>query len=167
MKVQDWIKIKLRPIMRPIVSFFLYFFYETSHTIGSSGKLIKGKKVVVNNTLFNLSSGSIIIGDYTFFGYNVMVLTGKHNFKDGKRAGLQEIMETNSWGGGKSEVPSEGYDIKIGSGSWICSGTIIVGGVNIGDNVIVYSGSIVTKDIPNFAVVAGVPAKVIGDTRDL
>ena len=72
--------------MRPIVRFFMYFYYETSCTLGNSGSLVLGKKVAVSNTLFNLSSGSIYIGDYTIFGQNVMVMTGKHNFIGGQRA---------------------------------------------------------------------------------
>lgn len=38
---------------------------------------------------------------------------------------------------------------------------IIVGGVTVGDGAVIAAGSIVTKDVPNFAVVAGVPAKVV------
>jgi len=73
------LKGKLRPVLRPVVRFILYYFYETSYTVGTSGRLLVGKKVAVANTLFNLSSGSITIGDYTIFGQNVMVLTGRHN----------------------------------------------------------------------------------------
>lgn len=49
---------------------------------------------------------------------------------------------------------------------WIASGVVISGGVTIGDNFIVAANAVVTKDLPDFAVAAGVPAKVIGDTRD-
>lgn len=152
--------------MRPIVRFFMYFYYETSCTLGNSGSLVLGKKVAVSNTLFNLSSGSIYIGDYTIFGQNVMVVTGRHNFLGGQRAGLDSVMHSETWGGGKLEVPSSGYDIHIGSGAWIASGAIIIGGVKIGNNVIVAAGAVVTKDLPNYAIAAGVPAKIIGDTRD-
>lgn len=157
---------RLRPFMRPLVRWMLYYFYETSYTMGSGGKLNVGKKVAVANTLFNLSSGSINIGDYTIFGQNVMVLTGRHNFINGQRAGLEEVMNGPAWGGGDSEVPTSGYDINIGSGAWIASGAVIVGGVSIGNNVIVAANSVVTKSVPDYAIVAGVPAKIIGDTRD-
>lgn len=157
---------RLRPLMRPIVRFFLYYFYDTSYSMGSGGKLIVGKKVATANTIFNLSSGSIYIGDYTIFGQNVMILTGRHNFVNGHRAGLEVVKNGPEWGGGEIEVPSEGYDISIGSGTWIASGALITGGVTIGDNVIIAAGSVVTKDLPDFAVAAGVPAKIIGDTRN-
>lgn len=159
------LKVKLRPLMRPLVRFFLYYLYETSYAIGSGGKLVIGKKVAVANTLFNLSSGSIYIGDYTIFGQNVMVITGRHNFIDGQRAGLKDVIDGSSWGGGEKEVPSSGYDIHIGTGTWIASGAIISGGVRIGNSVIVAANAVVTKDVPDYAIVAGVPAKIIGDTR--
>jgi acetyltransferase-like isoleucine patch superfamily enzyme len=157
----------LRPVMRPIVRWLLYYFYETPYTMGTGGQLVLGKKVAVANTLFNLSSGSIHVGDYTIFGQNVMVLTGRHNFVNGRRAGLDEVMKGPSWGGGDKEVPSSGFDIHIGSGSWIASGAVILGGVTIGSNVIVAANAVVTKSVPDFAIVAGVPARVIGDTRNL
>lgn len=133
--------------------------------MGSGGSLLVGNKVAVANTLFNLSSGSIYIGDYTIFGQNVMVLTGRHHFIDGYRAGLGDVINGSSWGGGDKEVPSSGYDIHIGRGCWIASGAVITGNVIIGDNVIVAANAVVTRSVPDFAIVAGVPAKVIGDTR--
>jgi len=156
---------KLRPFMRPIVRWLLYYFYETSYTMGSGGQLVLGKKVAVANTLFNLSSGSIHIGDYTIFGQNVMLLTGRHNFVDGRRAGLDDVINGPAWGGGDSEVPPSGFDIVIGSGTWIASGAVVIGGVTIGDNVIVAANAVVTRSVPDYAIVGGVPARVIGDTR--
>ena len=63
-------------------------------------------------------------------------------------------------------MPRKGFDIRIGSGCWIASGAIISGGVTIGNNVIVAANAVVSTDIPDFAVAAGVPARVVGDTRD-
>lgn len=49
----------------------------------------------------------------------------------------------------------------IGNDVWIGSRVIILGGVTIGDGVVIAAGSIVTKNVPSYAVVAGVPAKVV------
>lgn len=166
MSVAQYIQRRMRPFMRPIVRWLLYYFYETSYLVGEGGRLVVGKKVAVANTLFNLSSGSIYLGDYTIFGQNVMVITGRHNFIHGQRAGIDLVKNTDAWGGGEIEVPSSGYDIHIGKGSWIASGAIITGGVVIGDNVIVAAGAVVTKDVPDHAIVGGVPAIIIGDTRN-
>lgn len=51
--------------------------------------------------------------------------------------------------------------VSIGKNSWIGAGAIILDGVSVGEGVIVGAGAVVTKDIPDFAIVAGVPAKII------
>ena len=122
---------------------------------GCSNKLIIGNGVSTINTLFNTASGKIVIGNNTIFGHNVMVLTGRHDFTNGRRKKLVT---------GEPEAPSSGFDISIGEGCWVASGVIIVGGVTIGNNVIIAAGSVVTKDIPSGKFVAGIPAKIIKNT---
>jgi len=48
----------------------------------------------------------------------------------------------------------------------IGSGATILAGITIGENALVGAGAVVTKDVPDFAIVAGVPAKVMGDVRE-
>ncbi len=50
--------------------------------------------------------------------------------------------------------------IEIGSDVWICENAIILGGVTIGDGAVIGAGTVVTKDIPPYAVAVGNPAKV-------
>jgi acetyltransferase-like isoleucine patch superfamily enzyme len=52
--------------------------------------------------------------------------------------------------------------VVIGDRAWLCFRCIVMPGVTLGEGCVVASGSIVTKDVPAFAVVAGIPAKVIG-----
>ena len=52
-------------------------------------------------------------------------------------------------------------DVEVGSNVWIGYGACILRGVRVGDNAIVGTNSVVTKDVPANAVVAGVPARVI------
>ena len=47
----------------------------------------------------------------------------------------------------------------------IGSNATIIAGVTIGEGALIGAGAVVTKDVPDFAIVAGVPAHVIGDTR--
>ena len=51
--------------------------------------------------------------------------------------------------------------VKIGHNCWIGGRSVINPGVTIGDNVVIASGAVVTKDVPDNAVVAGVPAVII------
>lgn len=51
--------------------------------------------------------------------------------------------------------------IKIGNDVWLGKNVIITNGVNIGNGVIAAAGAVITKDVPDYAVVAGVPARII------
>jgi acetyltransferase-like isoleucine patch superfamily enzyme len=72
---------------------------------------------------------------------------------------------------GNVEISNGGHDINtfepysnpliIGSGCWIGHGVKIINGVKIGNNVIIGGGSVVINDIPDNAIVVGVPAKVV------
>ena len=54
---------------------------------------------------------------------------------------------------------------RVGKGASIGSGATIVPGVTIGAGALVGAGAVVTRDVPPFAIVAGVPARVVGDVR--
>lgn len=56
----------------------------------------------------------------------------------------------------------KGAPVEIGAFSWICSRSMILPGVRIGEGAIVASGAIVTKDVEPYAIVAGIPARTIG-----
>ncbi|WP_277755906.1 CatB-related O-acetyltransferase [Paenibacillus luteus] len=51
--------------------------------------------------------------------------------------------------------------VVLGNDVWIAAGTIILPGIKIGNGAIIAAGAVVTKDVPDYAVVAGVPAKII------
>lgn len=51
--------------------------------------------------------------------------------------------------------------INIGHDVWIGARAIIMDGVNVGNGAVIAAGAVVTKDVPDFAVVAGIPAKII------
>jgi acetyltransferase-like isoleucine patch superfamily enzyme len=107
------------------------------------------------NTLFNLSSGQITVGDHTFTGHNVSIITGTHDYQ-----ALLADRLTN--------IPESGRDITIGQGVWIGSNAIILGPCTIGDHAVIAAGAVVTagSQIPAGAIVAGIPAKVIKQIDD-
>ena len=139
-------------LLKPIVNRVYLLAMKNYYCHGNNKKLHLGKNVSALNAIFNVSSGHIYIGDYTIFGHNCMIITGRHEFLNGKRKKLVT---------GGPEAPTSGYDIVIGKGCWIASGAIISGGVTIGDNVIIGAGSVVTKDVPSGVFAAGIPARII------
>ena len=54
---------------------------------------------------------------------------------------------------------------RVGRRASIGSNATILGGIQIGEQALVGAGAVVTRDVPDFAVVAGVPARVVGDVR--
>lgn len=64
-----------------------------------------------------------------------------------------------SWCDSQSLIPYK--NITIGNDVWIGTHSMILGGVKIGDGAVIGAGAVVTKDVPPYAVVGGVPAKII------
>jgi acetyltransferase-like isoleucine patch superfamily enzyme len=95
--------------------------------------------------------GSVVLGDGVRIGAHASVLGFTHRSED---------LERPIW---KQGLASAG--ITIADDVWIGSGAIVLDGVAIGSHVIVAAGAIVTKDVPDWAVVAGNPAKVVRDRR--
>lgn len=63
------------------------------------------------------------------------------------------------------EQPSRSLGIRIGADVWIGANAGITDGVTIGDHAVVAMGAVVTHDVPDWAIVGGVPARLIGDRR--
>lgn len=64
------------------------------------------------------------------------------------------------------DQPVKSKGIVIGADGWIGANAGITDGVRIGDHAVVAMGAVVTRDVPDWALVAGVPAEVIGDRRE-
>lgn len=121
---------------------------ETMLVFGDPSRLHIHPSAKVNNALFNLSSGEVTIGEHTFFGHTVSVLTGTH---DVERFGAER----------QDAIPSEGRDVHIGQGVWVASNATVVGPCRIGDHAVIGVGSLVLADVEAYNIVAGSPAKVI------
>ncbi len=106
---------------------------------------------IPKSVVFNTRSGCIHVGRNTIFGYDVLLLAGTH-LTFAKATGERKPVH---------HLPESGKDIRIGSNCFIGSRAIVVGPVVIGDNAAVGAGAVVTKDVPSFALVAGVPARIV------
>jgi acetyltransferase-like isoleucine patch superfamily enzyme len=103
---------------------------------------------ILNNALINLSSGVVTIGEYAFFGHNVSILTGTH---DWTKFGAERQVA----------VPKSGRDVVIEEGAWLSSHVVVVAPCRIGAHSVVGVGSLVLGDVEPYTVVAGSPAKVL------
>jgi acetyltransferase-like isoleucine patch superfamily enzyme len=63
------------------------------------------------------------------------------------------------------DQPVTSRGIRIGADVWIGANAGVTDGVTVGDHAVVAMGAVVTRDVPDWAVVGGVPARVIGDRR--
>ncbi|MFT3729341.1 MAG: acyltransferase [Terricaulis sp.] len=73
---------------------------------------------------------------------------------------------TNDDGGAQSEADWAVVPTMVKRRASIGSNATIMGGVTVGANALIGAGAVVTKDVPDYAIAAGVPAKIVGDVRD-
>ena len=92
--------------------------------------------------------GPVFIGDDVMMGPHCTIYTQNHSFNE-----LDKPMNQQGF---SSERP-----VVIGNDVWIGGHVIILPGVKVGSGSIVGAGSVVTKDVPNYAIVAGNPARII------
>lgn len=124
-------------------------FCEKQFTIYNGHKNIQiGNNVYLTDSLLNAgdNNGKIIIEDFVFFGHRVQVLARSHDYLNVKLERQLNVIEKA---------------ILIKEGAWIGSGSIILPGVIIGKNSVIGAGSVVTKNVPDYCVFAGNPAKLI------
>lgn len=99
---------------------------------------------------------NVIIGKYFMCGPEVVIAMGEHNFKS---AGVPIIFS------GQPKIKNT----IIGDDVWVGYRALIRQGIKVGNGAIIAMGATVTKDVPAYAIVGGVPAKVLGyrfDSKD-
>lgn len=104
-------------------------------------KMKLGDNVFINSNCLAMARGGITIEDDVMLAGNVQLLSNNHDEYERQIITCEEIL--------------------IKKGAWIGAGVTIMVGVTVGKYAIVGAGAIVTKDVPNYAVVVGVPAKVV------
>lgn len=104
-----------------------------------------GKNFFANYNCTILDVAKVTIGDNCFMAPNVAIYTAGHTIYPDVRGAMWEY----------------GKEVTIADNVWIGGNTVICPSVHIGSNVIIGAGSVVTNDIPDWAVAAGNPCKVL------
>lgn len=111
-------------------------------------KLTIGDNVYIGYNTY-IGGGNVELDDEVIIGPFVCIVAGNHTQKEG------------SYRFGKYEYGK----IKIGRGTWLGAHTTITANVTIGQGCVVAANAVVTKDVPDFTMVGGVPAKFIKHTQ--
>lgn len=104
-----------------------------------------GKNFYANYNCTILDVSKVTIGDNCFMAPNVAIYTAGHPLHPDTRNSAYEY----------------GKAVTVGDNVWIGGNTVILPGVNVGSNVVIGAGSVVTRDIPDWCVAAGNPCRVI------
>lgn len=114
---------------------------------GPNGSIRSGRSLSVNPFCVIYGHGGLSMGDYVRIAAHSIIIPANHVF-----SALDKPIA-------KQGLTKQG--IAIGNDVWIGCGARILDGVTIGDGCVVAAGSVVTKDVPQRAVVGGVPARLL------
>jgi acetyltransferase-like isoleucine patch superfamily enzyme len=114
--------------------------------LGAKGSI--GENVFVG--LYCYINGAVTIEDNVLFGPGCAVTAGHHKFDP-----------ATGWFSARTE--RDGDDsVVIGAGTWLCAHVTVTAGVKIGRANLICAGAVVTKSTPDYAIIAGVPARQVG-----
>lgn len=162
---------KLKFCLNDIIGFSSVF--EGANRIGY--KTSFGGRMGYGSYIGNYCDLRADIGRFTCIAGNVVTDNGLHPYKEPfvsvspmffsvlKQNG--ETFATETLFNEYRKVDDE-FVVRIGNDCWIGEGVFIVGGVTIGDGAVVLARGVVTKDVPPYAIVGGVPARIIGFRYD-
>ncbi|MBF0594182.1 MAG: acyltransferase [Candidatus Omnitrophica bacterium] len=126
---------------------------EYSKVYARKGRISGGHCLSLNSNVMISADvgGEITIGDHVMIGPNAALLTSNHGFD-------------------RFDLPMRDQDcvsgtIRIGNDVWIGANAVVLPDVRVDQGAIIAAGAVVTKDVPAYAIVGGVPARVIG-SRD-
>ena len=134
--------------------------------IDNKGIIIKEGVYIGRNSILSCKNGNITISKNVNIGFNCDIFSASK-----VKIGENTLIAAYSYiiGGGhnytRTDIPiaeqeKHSYGIEIGKNCWIGAGVNVLDNITIGDETIIGSGAVVTKDIPPYSIAAGIPAQV-------
>jgi acetyltransferase-like isoleucine patch superfamily enzyme len=109
-------------------------------------KVSIGRGTVINHGCLLYTIGGLLIGENVSISSGTWLVTGTHALDD-------------------PLFPDKYLPIVIGNHVWIGMRATILAGVTVGEGAVVMAGAMVTRDVPPYAIVGGVPAKVVSERK--
>jgi len=120
-----------------------------SNTVIGSGTRINGRIVVKG-------AGRVELGKYCAVGEDVRIISSNHS------TDVVNLQHTLAKAIGSAEVREGGrMGVVIGHNVWIGDAVIVLPGVSVGNGAVLAAGSVITRDVQAYAIVAGVPARMV------
>jgi acetyltransferase-like isoleucine patch superfamily enzyme len=128
----------------------LISFYKNNFFNQLSNAYFKQHKITKKNFLFNKT---------TPFQFGDNVRLGPHVYLNGS---IRKFMDRNT------PIVDQGHEhagLTVGSDVLVGASAVIMAGVVVGDGAVIGAGAVVNRNVPPYSIVAGVPAKVIGERQ--
>ena len=127
----------------------VHIYQEACIETGEGGEISIGPNSTVHSRCQLMAyKGSIRIGEGVAIAHGCAFYPYDHGIELGRTIRSQPIVSRGA--------------IEIGDEAWLGTGVIVLAGVRIGEGAVVAAGSVVTRNVPDNAIAAGVPARVIG-----
>lgn len=121
--------------------------HRQSMVVAAGGKIEIGANTTLNPFTIVYGHGGTEIGDGVRIAAHTIIIPANHVFEDRERYIYEQGIKSSG--------------ITIEDDVWIGAGCRILDGVTIGEGAVIGAGSVVTEDIPEYSIVAGVPAEVV------
>jgi acetyltransferase-like isoleucine patch superfamily enzyme len=126
---------------------------DTYFDLGPQGRVEIGRCCTVAGATF-ASNDRIVIGDYVLIGYGVVIAGSAFAVPPDARAVVSE----------DSRLESQ-REVRIGDDAWIGTGAVVLGGSTVGNAAIVGAAAVIEGEVPDYAIAAGTPARIVGWSR--